>query len=136
MGVSLGRLWAKRGHNVMFSYSRLPEKLRELVKESGSGARSGTPHDAAGFGRTVFLAVPWAAIGDALVAGPLDGRILISCVKPPGPKGLEVGLLGSAAEEISKLAPGAIETVGARFVVWAEKRPSDLPEGAEQERTN
>ena len=109
MGGSLGRLWAKRGHHVMFSYSRRPEKLQDLVQELGSHASSGTPQEASGFGDIVFLAVPWAAVGDALVAaGSLQGKILITCVNPLGPKGLEVGFRSSAAEEISKLAPGAL----------------------------
>ena len=42
MGTGLGRLWAKHGHHVMFSYSRKPEKLENLVLEIGSHARSGT----------------------------------------------------------------------------------------------
>ena len=109
MGVGLGRLWAKHGHYVMFSYSRRPEKLQELVQEIGSHAWSGTPLEAVRFGDVLLLAVPWAGIGDALVAaGPLDGKIVLSCVNPVGPLGLEVGLTSSAAEEISKLAPGVI----------------------------
>lgn len=109
MGAGLGRLWAKHGHYVMFSYSPRPEKLQDLVQEIGSHARSGTPQEAVRFADTLFLAVPWAAIGDALVAaGPLDGKIVLSCVNPLGPRGLEVGLTSSAAEEIAKLAPGAI----------------------------
>jgi hypothetical protein len=109
MGSSLGRLWAKRGRYVMFSYSRRPEKLQDLVQELGSHASSGTPQEASGFGDIVFLAVPWAAVGDALVAaGSLQGKILMTCVNPLGLNGLEVGFRSSAAEEISKLVPGAI----------------------------
>src|SRR5207253_8469363 len=109
MGVGLGRLWAKHGHYVMFSYSRRPEKLQELVQEIGSHAWSGTPLEAVRFGDVLLLAVPWAGIGDALVAaGPLDGKIILSCVNPLGPQGLEVGLTSSAAEEIAKLVPAAI----------------------------
>jgi len=93
----------------MFSYSRRPERLQDLVKEIGSQARSGTPQEAADFGDVVFFAVPWATIGDALVAaGSLEGKILVTCVNPLGLSGLEVGFRSSAAEEISKLAPGAI----------------------------
>lgn len=111
MGAGLGRLWVKQGHYVMFSYSRRPEKLRDLVTEIGPRAQWGTPQDAVRFGEVLLLAVPWSAIGDALVAaGSLDGEMLISCVNPLGPRGLEVGLMSSAAEEISKLAPGAIVT--------------------------
>jgi hypothetical protein len=109
MGTGLGRLWAKRGHDVMFSYSRRPERLQDLVQEIGAHAQSGTPEEAAGFADVLLLAVPWAAIGDALVAaGPLAGKIVLSCVNPLGSNGLEVGFTSSAAEEISKLAPGAL----------------------------
>src|SRR5688572_28816791 len=108
MGTGLGRLWAKHGHHVMFSYSRSPEKLEHLVQEIGSRARSGTPADAVRFADVVLLAVPWAEVKGALfAAGPLNGKTLISCVNPFGPRGLEVGLTTSAAEEISRLAPDA-----------------------------
>jgi len=108
MGTALGRLWAKHGHQVMFSYSRRPQKLENLVLEIGSHARSGTPQDAAAFADVLLLAVPWGQVKDALsAAGPLNGHILISCVNPFGPRGLEVGLNTSAAEEISRLVPGA-----------------------------
>jgi hypothetical protein len=47
-------------------------------------------------------------VKDALsTAGVMDGKTLISCVNPFGPKGLEIGLNSSAAEEISWLVPGA-----------------------------
>jgi predicted ester cyclase len=54
MGTGLGRVWAKHGHHVMFSYSRRPEKLENLVLEIGSHARSGTPRDAVGFANVLF----------------------------------------------------------------------------------
>jgi len=109
MGAGLGRLWAEHGHDVMFSYARRPEKLKDLVQDIGSHARSGAPEEAVRFADVLLLAVPWSGIGDALVAaGPLDGKTVLSCVNPFGPMGLEVGLTTSAAEEISKLAPGAI----------------------------
>jgi len=109
MGGGLGRRWARSGHHVMFSYSQNPQKLRDLAEEVGSHARTGTPQDAARFGDVLLLAVPWHAVGDALAAaGPLDGKTLVSCVNPLGPSGLEVGMTTSGAEEISKLAPGAI----------------------------
>jgi steroid delta-isomerase-like uncharacterized protein len=108
MGTGLGRLWAKHGHHVMFSYSRRPEKLENLALEIGSHARSGTPRDAVGFANVLFLAVPWGEVKDALsAAGVMNGKTLISCVNPFGPRGLEVGLNTSAAEEISRLVRGA-----------------------------
>jgi len=108
MGAGLGRLWAKHGHHVMFSYSRRPDKLENLMLEIGSHARSGTPRDAVRFADVLLFAVPWEEVKDALsAAGPLNGKTLISCVNPFGPRGLEVGLTTSAAEEISRFAPDA-----------------------------
>src|SRR5256885_1679520 len=108
MGTGLGRLWAKHGHHVMFSYSRRPEKLENLVLEIGSHARSGTPRHAVGFANVLFLAVRWEEVKDALsAAGVMNGKTLISCLNPFGPRGLEVGLNTSAAEEISSLVPDA-----------------------------
>jgi 8-hydroxy-5-deazaflavin:NADPH oxidoreductase len=108
MGTGLGRLWAEHGHHVMFSYSRRPEKLENLVLEIGSHARSGTPRDAVRFADVLLFAVPWEEVKHALsAAGPLNGKTLISCVNPFGPRGLEVGLTTSAAEEISRFAPDA-----------------------------
>jgi len=109
MGAGLGRLWAKHGHHLMFSYSRKPEKLQNLVLAIGSQARSGTPSDAVRFADVLLFAVPWEEVKDALsAAGPLNGKTLISCVNPFGPRGLEVGLTTSAAEEISRFAPDAV----------------------------
>src|SRR6476661_1736447 len=108
MGTGLGRLWAKHGYHVMFSYSRRPEKLENLVLEIGSHARSGTPQEAVGFADLLLLSVPWEEVKDALsAAGAMTGKTIISCVNPFGRRGLEVGLNTSAAEEISRLVPGA-----------------------------
>jgi 8-hydroxy-5-deazaflavin:NADPH oxidoreductase len=61
-----------------------------------------------GFANVLFLAVPWGEVKDALsAAGVMNGKTLISCVNPFGPRGLEVGLNTSAAEEISRLVPDA-----------------------------
>ncbi|MGH6662577.1 MAG: NAD(P)-binding domain-containing protein, partial [Rhodospirillales bacterium] len=45
IGGTLGRLWVKAGHPVMFS-SRHPEQLKGMVDELGPLARAGTPADA------------------------------------------------------------------------------------------
>ena len=106
MGTGLGRLWAKHGHHVMFSYSRRPERLESLVVEIGSHARSGTPQDAVRFADVLLFAVPWEKVKDALTdAGAFNGKTLITCVNPFGPRGAEAGFMTSAAEEIARLAP-------------------------------
>jgi predicted dinucleotide-binding enzyme len=118
MGAGLGRLWAKSGHHVLFSYSRRFARLESLVEDIGSRAQAGTAEQAVRHGDVILLAVTWDNIGDALVAaGPLDGKTLLTCVNPIGPLGIAVGLPTSAAEEIAKLAPGAnvIETFNTIF---------------------
>ena len=47
VGSTLGELWAKAGHQVMFSFSRHPERLQTLAKRIGFNATSGTPAEAA-----------------------------------------------------------------------------------------
>jgi 8-hydroxy-5-deazaflavin:NADPH oxidoreductase len=61
IGSTLGTLWVKAGHPVLFS-SRHPEQLKELVDGLGSLARAGTPAEAARFGDVVLVAVPYAAL--------------------------------------------------------------------------
>jgi predicted dinucleotide-binding enzyme len=110
IGSGLGSLFAKNGHQVMFSYSHDPQKIQRVVNEAGPNARSGTPEEAARFGDVIVLAVGWGAVKEALqAADSLDGKTLVSCVNPLTPdfSGLEVGTTTSAAEEIAKLVPRA-----------------------------
>jgi 8-hydroxy-5-deazaflavin:NADPH oxidoreductase len=60
IGSTLGTLWVKAGHPVMFS-SRHPEELAPLVQELGPLAKSGAVADAIAFGDVVFIAVPYGA---------------------------------------------------------------------------
>jgi len=61
IGGTVGSLWVKAGHPVLFS-SRRPEELKGLVDGLGPLARAGTPAEAAAFGDMVFLAVPYGAM--------------------------------------------------------------------------
>ena len=58
IGSTLGTLWVKAGHPVMFS-SRHPEELKGLVGGLGPLARAGTPDQAIAFADVVLLAVPY-----------------------------------------------------------------------------
>lgn len=110
MGSNLGNLFAKHGHEVMFSFSRDPKQIEQAVTNAGPNARTGTPAEAARFGEVILLAVGWGAVKAALqAAGSLDGKTLISCVNPLTPDftGLVVGTTTSGAEEIAKLVPKA-----------------------------
>ena len=57
---TLGTLWVKAGHQVLFS-SRHPENLKQLVDSLGPLARAGTVEEALSFGDVVFIGVPYGA---------------------------------------------------------------------------
>jgi len=63
IGSTLGGLWVKAGHEVMFS-SRHPEELKSLVDSLGPKAHAGTVAEAVAFGEVILLAVPYKAIPD------------------------------------------------------------------------
>jgi len=60
IGSTVGTLWVKAGHPVLFS-SRHPEQLKPLVGGLGPLARAGTVKDALKFGDVAFIAVPYGA---------------------------------------------------------------------------
>lgn len=78
IGGTIGALWVKDGHEVMFA-SRHPEQLATMVKELGPKAKAGTPEEAITFGDAVFIAVPYKAYPDlAKEIGPaLKGKIVL-----------------------------------------------------------
>lgn len=61
IGGTIGGLWVKAGHKVLFS-SRHPEELKDLVAELGERAQAGTVAQAIAFGDVVFIAVPYKAL--------------------------------------------------------------------------
>lgn len=60
IGSTIGSLWVKSGHSVMFS-SRHPDELTTMVKGLGGLAKSGAVGEAVDFGDVVFIAVPYVA---------------------------------------------------------------------------
>jgi len=105
MGGNLGKLWAGKGHRVLFG-SREPQKAKTMASTIAPNASGGTYTEAAQFGEAVLLAVPWRAAQDAIkAAGNLVGKVLIDCTNP-GLTGLLAGQT-SSAEEIAKWATGA-----------------------------
>lgn len=83
IGSTVGTLWIKAGHDVMFS-SRQPGTLQELVSSLGSQARAGTPNEAAAFGETVFFAIPFSAWPDLAksLRTALAGKVVIDAANP------------------------------------------------------
>jgi len=61
LGSTVGTLWIKAGHPVMFS-SRDPDQTQALVAKLGPLARAGSVAEAIDFGEAVLLAVPYGAM--------------------------------------------------------------------------
>ena len=61
LGGTVGALWVKAGHPVLFS-SRDPEQTAALAAKLGPLARAGSVAEAIDFGDVVFLAIPYAAM--------------------------------------------------------------------------
>src|SRR5215472_1731884 len=61
IGGTIGGLWVKADHPVLFS-SRHPEELKNLVGRLGPLAQAGTVAQAIAFGDALFVAVPYGAL--------------------------------------------------------------------------
>ena len=123
MGGKLGTLFARAGHEVVFSYAHHPEKLEKLARDAGGKARAGTPREAAQDADALLLAVHWSRMDDVLSqAGDLAGKVILSCSLPMNDDdtALVVAHTSSGAEELAKRFPGA------RFVCAFNTVPSEV----------
>jgi predicted dinucleotide-binding enzyme len=110
MGGNLGTLFARAGHEVVFSYARSHKKLEGLARAAGPNARAGTPGDAAGDADALLVAVHWSRMADVLKqAGDLTGKAIVSCSLPmnAGNTELTVAHTSSGAEELAGMLPKA-----------------------------
>src|SRR5260370_29041775 len=83
MGGKLGTIFARAGHEVVFSYTRSEKKLKRLAREAKGKARHGTPREAAQEADAVLLAVHWSRVDDVLSqAGDLSGKVVLTCSLP------------------------------------------------------
>lgn len=108
IGSTLGGLWAKAGHEVMFS-DRDPEQAKRAADGAGAGARTGTTKEAAAFGDAVLIAVPYAALPAIAkeLGAELKGKVFID---PNNPIPSRDGEMAVAAKE-----KGAAVTTAAMF---------------------
>ena len=110
MGAKLGTIFARAGHEVVFSYSRHTSKLNKLARDAGGRARAGTPGDAAQSSEALLVAVHWSRIDDVLEqAGDLSRKVIITCSLPMdiGDTKLIIAGASSGAEELAKKVPRA-----------------------------
>jgi predicted dinucleotide-binding enzyme len=107
MGGKLGTIFARAGHEVIFSYSRHPRKLMRLAREAGGLARAGTPREAAEAADALLLAVHWSRLDDVLKqAGNLSGKVILTCSLPMSADDtrLVVAATTSGAEALARKA--------------------------------
>jgi 8-hydroxy-5-deazaflavin:NADPH oxidoreductase len=110
MGSKLGTIFARAGHEVVFSYAHHKEKLETLARDAGPQARAGTPAEAARDADAVLLAVHWSRVDDVLKqAGGLSGKVIVTCSLPMNADdtGLVLAHTTSGAEELAKKVPEA-----------------------------
>jgi 8-hydroxy-5-deazaflavin:NADPH oxidoreductase len=137
MGAKLGTIFARAGHEVIFSYARSEQKLKRLASEAGKNAKAGTPREAAQDAEVVLLAVHWSRVSDVLKqAGDLSGKVIVTCSLPMSDDDskLVVANTSSGAEELAKKVPKArvvqaFNTVPSEvlFGVFAARKKAERP---------
>jgi len=97
IGSTIGGLWVKAGHEVMFS-DRDPEAVKRAIDGLGPRAKAGSVHEAASFGDAVLIAVPYAALPAIRdeVGLRLRGKVVID---PNNPVPARDGDMAVAAKE-------------------------------------
>jgi len=137
MGGTLGTIFARAGHDVLFSYARGKEKLNKLARDAHGNARAGTPAEAAQDSDVLLLAVHWSRVADVLKqAGDLSDKIVVSCSLPMNADdtALVVAHISSGAEELARMVPkarvvSAFNTVPSEvlFGVYEARRKTTRP---------
>lgn len=110
IGGKLGTIFARAGHEVVFSYSRSRQKLEELAEEAGANAQAGRPADAARGADALLLAVHWTRVDDVLAqTGALSGKVVVTCSLPMSKDDshMVIGHTASGAEALAEKVPGA-----------------------------
>src|SRR5437016_9569181 len=105
MGGKLGTIFARAGHDVVFSYSRSERKLKRLAREAHGHARAATPREAALHADALLLAVHWTRVDAVLKqAGDLSGKVIVTCSLPMNANdtALAVAHTSSGAETLAK----------------------------------
>ena len=115
IGSTIGGLWVKAGHEVMFS-DRDPEAVKRAIDGLGpdlkAKARAGSVQEAAAFGDAILIAVPYLALPaiQQQVGQQLKGKVVID---PNNPVASRDGEMGAQAREkgagvsTAALLPGA-----------------------------
>ena len=135
VGGTLGGVWAKAGHQVMFS-SRNIEHDRALAAKLGPNARAGTPREAAAFGEVLMVSVPYRALPELgkTLADLIKGKIVIDTCNPFVSRDGEIATWArqkGAGLASAELLPGArivraFNAIGAARMGAAHERPERI----------
>src|SRR3954467_6622168 len=114
IGSTLGGLWAKAGHEVMFS-DRDAETAKRAAEGGGGKAKAGTVEEGGAFGDAVLIAVPYGALPAIAkqVGDKLKGKVVVD---PNNPVPSRDGELGAQAKEKGAAVSTAAILPGARLV--------------------
>ena len=111
IGSTLGGLWVKAGHEVMFS-DRDAEQAKRVAAELGPRARAGSVQEAVAFGEAILIAVPYLALPAIRdqVGAQLRGKVVIDPNNPVPARDGEMAVQAKekgAAVSTAALLPGA-----------------------------
>lgn len=128
---TLARHLLLHGHEVMLSNSRGPETLSDLVSSLGTGAKAGTPIEAAEQD-FVILSVMWPQMPTALSMVPdWTGRVLIDATNRFENMEPLVGELSgkNSSEIVAQYAPGArvIKAFNSVPMEWIKNYTEEKP---------
>ena len=114
IGSTIGGLWVKAGHEVMFS-DRDPEQVKRAIQGLGGRARAGSVAEAAAFGDAILIAVPYAALPaiQQQIGAQLKGKVVVD---PNNPVASRDGEMGAQAREKGAGVSSAALLPGARVV--------------------
>ena len=110
MGGKLGTIWARAGHEVVFSYARSEQKLKRVARDAKGNARAGTPSEAAQDAEALLFSVHWSRLDDVLKqAGDLSGKVIVNCSLPMNADDtdLVIAHTSSGSEALAQKVPKA-----------------------------
>ena len=128
VGGTIGELWVKAGHEVLFSARTLDEVNALLSRLNlGPRARPGTPKEAAAFGEAVLISVPYAALPQVGRdnAAELKGKVVLDTCNPiqgrDGDMAIEARAKGTGVAS-AELLPGVRLVRAFNCVGWNSMR--------------
>ncbi len=128
VGGTIGELWVKAGHEVVFSAKTIDEVNALLANlKLGTRARAGTPKEAAAFGDAVLISVPYAALPQVGRdnAAELKGKVVLDTSNPienrDGPMAVEMRNKGTGVAS-AELLPGTRLVRAFNCVGWNSMR--------------